>query len=65
MVMHRRQYFRGGLYDYLDCPESVGRVDVTVTVIVSDVAGNRVGKSIDFVVVPFCACGFWIKLGDK
>jgi archaellin len=32
-------------------------VQVTVTVIVSDVAGNRVGKSIVFN-VPFCACGF-------
>ena len=32
-------------------------VEVTVTVIVSDVVGNRVGKSIDFY-VPFCACGF-------
>ena len=32
-------------------------VEVTVTVIVSDVAGNRVGKSIVFT-VPYCACGF-------
>jgi hypothetical protein len=32
-------------------------VKVTVTVIVSDVAGNRVGKSITLY-VPFCACGF-------
>ena len=29
----------------------------TVTVIVSDIAGNRMGKSIDFY-VPDCACGF-------
>jgi hypothetical protein len=32
-------------------------VEVTVTVIVSDAADNRMGKSIDFY-VPFCACGF-------
>jgi len=32
-------------------------VDVTVTVIVSDVTGNKVGKSIYFY-VPSCACGF-------
>ena len=32
-------------------------VEVTVTVIVSDVAGNEVGKSIVFT-VPYCACGF-------
>ena len=31
--------------------------DVTVTAIVSDVAGNEVGKSIVFT-VPYCACGF-------
>jgi hypothetical protein len=31
--------------------------DVTVRVIVSDVAGNEVGKSIVFT-VPYCACGF-------
>lgn len=32
-------------------------VDATVTVIVSDVTGNKVAKSIDFH-VPSCACGF-------
>jgi len=32
-------------------------VEVTVTVIVSDVADNRVGKSIVFKVPP-CTCGF-------
>jgi hypothetical protein len=32
-------------------------VDTTVTVIVSDVTGNQVAKSIDFH-VPSCACGF-------
>jgi hypothetical protein len=32
-------------------------VDVTVTVIVSDVTGNKMGKSIDLY-VPYCACGF-------
>jgi hypothetical protein len=33
-------------------------VDVTVTVIVSDAAGNRIGKNIVFH-VPFCTCGSW------
>ena len=37
-------------------PNPIGSVQVTVTVIVSDVAGNRVGRSINFY-VPFCACG--------
>ena len=32
-------------------------VDATVTVIVSDVAGNKAGRSINFN-VPSCACGF-------
>jgi len=32
-------------------------IDTTVTVIVSDVTGNKVAKSIDFH-VPSCACGF-------
>jgi hypothetical protein len=32
-------------------------IDVTVTVIVSDIAGNRMGKSIAFY-VPSCPCGF-------
>jgi predicted secreted protein len=32
-------------------------VDATVTVIVSDVTGNKVGRSINFN-VPSCACGF-------
>ncbi len=32
-------------------------VDATVTVIVSDVTGNKVGKSMNFN-VPSCACGF-------
>lgn len=32
-------------------------VEVTVTVIVSDITGNEVGKSIVFT-VPYCACGF-------
>jgi hypothetical protein len=32
-------------------------IEVTVTVVVSDIADNKVGKSIDFY-VPFCACGF-------
>jgi len=38
-------------------PNPLGVIYVTVTVIVSDVAGNRMGKSIDFY-VPFCECGF-------
>jgi hypothetical protein len=38
-------------------PNPIGSVTVTVTVIVSDSADNRVGKSIVFN-VPFCACGF-------
>jgi hypothetical protein len=32
-------------------------IDITVTVIVSDIAGNRMGKSIAFY-VPSCPCGF-------
>jgi hypothetical protein len=36
-------------------PSTSGKVPVTV--IVSDIAGNSVGRSIDFY-VPFCACGF-------
>lgn len=32
-------------------------IDATVTVIVSDVTGNKVAKSVDFH-VPSCACGF-------
>ena len=38
-------------------PNPPGILDVTVTVIVSDTAGNSVGKTIVFN-VPFCACGF-------
>jgi hypothetical protein len=38
-------------------PNPAGTEDVTVTVMVSDVADNMVGKSIVFK-VPFCACGF-------
>ena len=33
-------------------------VEVTLTVLVSDVAGNKVGKSLDLY-VPSCACGSW------
>jgi hypothetical protein len=33
-------------------------VEVTVTVVVSDVAGNRIGKNIVFH-VPSCTCGSW------
>jgi len=33
-------------------------VEVTVTVLVSDVAGNKVDKSVDLY-VPSCACGSW------
>jgi hypothetical protein len=39
-------------------PNPIGSVQVTVTVIVSDVAGNRVSRSINFY-VPYCACGSW------
>jgi hypothetical protein len=37
---------------------STVRVGVTVTVIVSDAAGNSVGKNIVFY-IPTCSCGSW------